>query len=49
MNTETKYRKKPVVIEAMRVTPTNVHEAVASNVGALSGPGVAPTFARKDA
>ena len=29
MNTPIKYRKKPVVIEAMRVTPTNVHEVAA--------------------
>ena len=29
MNTPAKYRKKPVVVEAMRVTPTNVHEAAA--------------------
>ena len=29
MNTPAKYRKKPVVIEAMRVTPTNVHEVAA--------------------
>ena len=29
MNTPTKYRKKPVVIEAVRVTPTNVREVAA--------------------
>lgn len=28
MNTPIKYRKKPVVIEAMRVTPTNVRDVV---------------------
>ena len=29
VNTPTKYRKKPVVIEAVRVTPTNVREVAA--------------------